>query len=363
MIIVIKIGSSSLTKAGKLFTPAIEKLCHEIAQAKKAGHAPVLVSSGATALGRTIFASAQVRMAEPAMSRAFGSAGQVALISAYERHLARHDSVAAQVLLAPTDFWIRKRYLRSRGTLHRLLELGAVPIINENDALADNDISFGDNDRLAALVAHLLKAEKLLLLTDTDGIYSSDPSVNPEASLIAKVEGIDHTLEQMATGSRSGVGRGGMSSKVAAAKIASWSGVETVIAKAARKNVVADAIAGKADIGTTVAPELRSISARKLWIAFAQQPSGRVVVDVGARKAVERRNSSLLAAGVVGASGSFAIDSIVDIADSDGTVFARGVTRWSQQQIDDHLGKKTSEIPDEISDEIIHKDDLALLPQ
>ena len=200
------------------------------------------------------------------------------------------------MLLAPLDFVERRQYLQARGTLLRLLELGVVPVVNENDAIADDEIRFGDNDRIAALVAHLIGAELLVLLTDTPGLLSADPRLDPSASLIEEIVEIDKGLEAMAGGPGSVGGSGGMASKVAAAKIAAWSGVRTVIAAAERPDVLADAVAGTPGVGTVVLPHDRDLPARKLWIAFAVGSAGTVVVDAG-RPARARAGRRLAAAG------------------------------------------------------------------
>ena len=217
--------------------------------------------------------------------------GQHRLMAAWDAAFSAHGLVPGQVLLAPLDFGHRQQYLHARQTLERLLALGVVvPVVNENDAVADDEIRFGDNDRLAALVAHLLRAELMVLLTDTAGILTADPRVDRGASLIEEILEIDASLERVATASGSERGSGGMASKLAAAKIAAWSGVRAVIASAEREGVLADALAGAPGFGTVVRPHDRRLPARKLWIAFALPSTGTVVVDAGAREAlVDRR--------------------------------------------------------------------------
>ena len=203
----------------------------------------------------------------------------------YDDALAQSGLTAGQVLLAPRDFMIRQQYLYARGTLERLLELGVVPVINENDAIADDEIRFGDNDRLSALVAHLLGADLLVLLTDTPGLLTADPRLDQSASLIEEIVEVDQEIEALAGATGSGRGSGGMASKVTAAKIAAWSGVRAVIADARRPGVMAGAVAGEA-VGTVVQPREKRLASRKLWIAFAVGASGTVVVDAGARRAL-----------------------------------------------------------------------------
>ncbi len=242
----------------------------------------------------------------------------------YNEALAAHDLVAGQVLLAPLDFVDRRQYLHARGTLERLLELGVVPVVNENDAIADDEIRFGDNDRIAALVAHLVGADTLVLLTDTPGLLTADPRLDSSASLIEEIVEVDHALEQLAGGAGSARGSGGMSTKVAAAKIAAWSGVRTVIADAGRPDVLFDAVGGVAGVGTVVLPHDRNLPARKLWIAFAVGSQGTITVDEGARAALLRGGTSLLAAGVTGVTGDFDADDAVELSGPDGDGLRQG---------------------------------------
>jgi glutamate 5-kinase len=266
------------------------------------------------------------------------------------------------VLIAPLDFMERRQYLQARGTLRRLLELGVVPVVNENDAVADDEIRFGDNDRLAALVAHLVDADVLVLLTDTAGVLTADPRIDAEASLIEEIVQVDQQLEALAGGAGSVRGSGGMASKLAAAKIAAWSGVRTVIAAAQRDDVLADAVAGIAGVGTTVLPHDRDLPARKLWIAFAVGSAGTLIVDHGARLALERGGTSLLAAGVVDARGDFDEDDAVEIATPDGHVFAKGLVKLDAATTKKCAGLRSSELPDDVPRHVVHSDDLVVLP-
>jgi glutamate 5-kinase len=237
------------------------------------------------------------------------------------------DVVAGQVLLAPLDFTVRRQYLHARSTLERMLELGVLPIVNENDAVADEEIRYGDNDRIAALVAQLLGAETLVLLTDAAGLFTADPRLDETASLIEEIVEIDRDLEAAAGGSGSNRGSGGMATKIAAAKIAAWSGVRTIIAAAERADVLDHALAGVPGVGTVVQPRSHGISARKVWIAFAVGSSGRLHVDDGARRALIERNSSLLAAGVTKVEGDFDAGDAVEVLDLQGRVIAKGLAR------------------------------------
>jgi glutamate 5-kinase len=283
-------------------------------------------------------------------------------MATWDAAFASHGVVPGQVLLAPLDFVHRQQYLHARQTLERLLELGVVPVVNENDAVADDEIRFGDNDRLAALVAHLLAADLLVLLTDTPGLFTRDPRLDAGASLIEEVREVDASLEQLATAGGSERGSGGMASKLAAAKMAAWSGVRAVIAAASRADVVAGAIAGAPGIGTVVHPRERRLPARKLWIAFALAPAGTIMVDDGARAALVDRGRSLLPAGVVGVRGAWDAGAAVEVATLGHGVFAKGLARHPSAVVAQWAGARTSELPDDVEPEVVHRDDLVVLP-
>jgi glutamate 5-kinase len=267
------------------------------------------------------------------------------------------------VLLAPTDFMLRRRYLKSRGTIHALLDFGVVPVINENDAIADDEIRFGDNDRLGALVAHLVEAHTLVLLTDTAGLFTADPRIDQNASLIEEIVAIDHELEQAAGGPGSSQSTGGMASKLAAAKIATWSGVETVIASARRVDVLPDAVARTPGVGTVFRARDRRLGARKLWVAFALPASGRITVDAGARRALEQRQGSLLPAGITGVTGDFDAESAVEVVDDTGEIFAKGQVGWTSTEVAEFGGRRTGELPEHLPTAVIHRDHLVILPR
>jgi glutamate 5-kinase len=363
MIIVVKIGTSSITdNHGEVDVTAIEKRCTEVAGLRGAGHRVVVVTSGAITAGLPALGLHGKRPTDLATLQAVSAVGQGRLIRTYDDILGRHALVGGQVLLAPLDFVHRSQYLHARQTLTRLLELGVVPIVNENDAVADDEIRFGDNDRLAALVAHLVHADLLVLLTDTPGMFTADPRLDEEASLIEEIVEVDHALEQAAGGSVTAAGSGGMASKLAAAKIASWSGVRAVIAKADRPGVLADALAGAAGVGTVVRPHDRRLPARKLWIAFAVGASGTIVVDDGARTALTERGGSLLPAGVIDVEGSFVAEDAVEIAGADGRVFAKGLSAHPAARVKEWRGKRTGDLPADAVHEIVHRDDMVVLP-
>jgi glutamate 5-kinase len=360
--VVVKIGSSSVTTgSGRVDTDAIEKLAAEVAGARAAGDRLVVVTSGAIAAGWTTLAPDQPRPSDPATLQAVAAVGQHLLMQVWSHALQRHGLTAGQVLLAPLDFVHRSQYLHARQTLARLLELGVVPVVNENDAVADEEIRFGDNDRLAALVAHLVGAQLLVLLTDTAGLLTEDPRHTSGGSLIEEVVEIDHELERIAGGPRSAVGSGGMGSKLAAAKIAVWSGVEAVIADASRPGVLAAVIGAAPGVGTRFRPHERRLPARKLWIAFAVGASGTIVVDAGARRALVERGRSLLSAGVRSVRGGFVVEDAVEIVGPDGAVFAKGLVRLSSSEVARWAGRRSDELPEDVSPEVVHRDDMVVL--
>ena len=243
----------------------------------------------------------------------------------------------------------------------KLIDLGVIPVVNENDAIADDEIRFGDNDRIAALVAHLVEADLLVLLTDTSGLFTADPRMDSEASLIEEIIEIDQEMERYAGGTTSDRGSGGMASKLAAAKIASWSGVRTVIADASRSEILKDACNEVHGIGTVVHPRDIRLNARKLWIAFAVGSAGQIMVDNGARKALEGR-ASLLPTGVVKGIGDFEVGDAVEVIDEDSKIFAKGIVRQDSENVTANAGLKTSQLPEGVSHEVIHTDDLVILP-
>ena len=362
MIVIAKIGTSSVTASdGSVDTEAVGKLCAEVAGLRGDGHTVVVVTSGAVTAGVAAVAPLGEYPTDPMTLQALSAIGQPRLMRVYEDALASHGLLAGQVLLAPLDFAHRQRYLHARATFTRLLELGVVPIVNENDAIADDEIRFGDNDRLAALVAHLLRADVLVLLTDTAGLLSADPRHSAEATLIEEVTEIDRELEDLAGGAASWMSRGGMSSKLAAAKMAVWSGSQVVIAAARRPGVLADAVAGTPGVGTIFLPQRRALGARKLWIAFALRPAGRIVVDDGARRAVVERGKSLLPAGVTAVEGDFEADDAVEIVSSDRMMFAKGIARLGSSRAKEWVGLRTAELAEDLPHEVVHRDDLVVL--
>jgi glutamate 5-kinase len=360
--LVVKVGSSTVTTPdGRVDADVVGRLCDEIARVRASGCPVVVVTSGAIAAGWSALGKGGERPGDLAVLQAVSAVGQHRLLRTWDEGLGRHGLLAGQVLLAPLDFVHRQQYLHARATLSHLLELGVVPVVNENDAVADEEIRFGDNDRLGALVAHLVGAGRLVLLTDTVGLLTADPRLGAEASLIEEVVEIDHRLEQVAGGPGTVVGSGGMASKLAAAKIATWSGIEVVIADGKRRGVLAAVLAGEAGAGTVFRARPRRLPARKLWIAFAVGSSGTLSVDEGARRAVAEDGRSLLPAGVLSVSGRFAPDEAVEIAGPDGAVFAKGLVRLPSRRAGEWVGRRSDQLPDDLAREVVHRDDLVVL--
>ena len=361
MRVIVKVGTSSITDArGEIDRAALRKLCTEVAAARAAGHVVALVCSGAIAAGMPALGLDR-RPTDIRTLQAIAAVGQPRLAAELGALLGEHDLVAGQILLDPYDFGQRTQYLHARATLERLFELGVVPIVNENDTVADDEIRYGDNDRLAALVANLVSADLLVLLTDTAGLFTADPRLDQGASLIEEITAVDDALEAVAGGRGTERGSGGMASKLAAAKIASWSGVRAVIAAADEPDVLAGALAGDA-VGTLVLPHAERLSSRKLWIAFARHASGRIVVDDGARRALVSQGRSLLAAGVREVRGTFEVDDAVEVLGPDGHAFAKGLVRYTSAALEAAAGRRSSELGDGAPQEVVHRDDLVVLP-
>lgn len=361
MRVVAKIGTASITDdGGAIDALALAKLADEVAALRRDGHEVIVVSSGAVAAGVAAMGMSS-RPTDMQTLQAISAAGQSRLVEAYNRELARHGLVGAQVLLDPHDFVDRRQYLHARSTIDRLLELGCVPVVNENDAVANDELRYGDNDRLAALLANSVHADVLVLLTDMDGVYTADPRRDPGATLIPLVRVGDPLLAVSVGAGGSGRGSGGMASKLTAARMASWSGLRSVIARASRPDVLAGAVSSEL-VGTTFEAHERSLSARKLWIAFASEVAGSIEVDDGAARALVERSTSLLPAGVTAARGSFLEGDTVDIIDTRGSVLARGLAALDADVVRAVVGLRTGDLPAGVNHEAVHRDDLVVLP-
>lgn len=357
---VVKVGSSSITTpSGELDQGAINALAAQVVLVRERGGEVVLVSSGAIAAGLGPLGLADARPRDAETLQAVSAVGQSRLMAAWDQAFAGHGVLAGQVLLAPLDFGHRAQYVHARQTIERLLSLGVVPVVNENDAVADDEIRFGDNDRLAALVANLVEADLLVLLSDIEGLFTADPRRDSDAALISEVAELDELVGRVEVGGPGTErGSGGMVSKLAAVRIATTGGREAVIASAARPGVLADALAGVPDVGTRFRATERPLSARKLWIAFALPSAGSLVVDLGASVAVTQRGSSLLPAGITQVRGEFEAGDAVEVRGPDGALLAKGIVRWSSGELRRRAGQRSG---GEGPPEAIHRDDLVVL--
>ena len=362
--IVIKVGSSILASVERgLHHEVFSHLAKEISELKRQGYEIILVSSGAIAAGMEKLGY-KGRPQSITQKQATAAVGQSRLMNIYEDYFSRHQQMVAQILLTPDDLSHRRRFLNARNTLLTLLELGIIPIINENDTVVVDEIKFGDNDNLSALVTNLIEVDLLIILTDIDGLCDSDPRLNPNAKCIPLVEDIDMDMKGM-IGDTQGEWRvGGMVSKIQAAQKASRSGVPTVIARGTKEGVLHQIIKGK-EIGTLVLPKKVTLSSRKHWIAFNLKPKGDVVVDEGAKKAILQKGKSLLPSGVVKVRGLFDRGDSVSCLGPRGKEFARGLVNYSAQELERIKGLKSDQIEKllgyKYSDEVIHRDDLVVL--
>jgi glutamate 5-kinase len=357
--VVVKVGSTSLTSAaGGIDDVRVAALADALASARERRLEVVLVSSGAIAAGLAPL-GLSTRPRDLARQQAAASVGQGLLMHRYTDAFARHDVRVGQVLLTVDDVTRRGHYRNAYRTFAKLLELGVLPIVNENDTVATTEIRFGDNDRLAALVAHLVHADALALLSDVDGVYDRDPR-RAGARRVSVVHGASD-LEGVRAGRGGALGSGGMASKLDAARIATGAGIPAVVARA---DQVAEVLAGK-DAGTWFAPTGRRRSTRQLWLAHATEPKGQLVLDDGAVRAVTTRGTSLLPAGVTAVSGSFEAGEPVDLVSEDGVVVARGLVNYDAAEIPALLGRSTRDLAAELGDgyerELVHRDDLVLI--
>ncbi|MCB8956361.1 MAG: glutamate 5-kinase [Nocardioides sp.] len=359
--VVVKVGSSSLTTAAGGIDPArVRDLVDELAKLRAGGTEVVLVSSGAIAAGLAPLGLKR-RPKALAAQQAAASVGQGLLVHRYTEELARHGVIAGQVLLTVDDVTRRSHYRNAYQTFAKLLDLGVLPIVNENDTVATTEIRFGDNDRLAALVAHLVHADLLVLLSDVDGLYDADPT-HPESSLLPEVVSVDDLgAVRIGKAGAAGVGTGGMQTKIDAARIATGAGIPVVLTSADRAGA---ALAGER-VGTLFHPTGRRRPTRLLWLAHATEPQGTLVLDSGAVRAVVERRASLLAAGITGVEGRFHAGEPVDLVAPDGTPVARGLVNFDADEIPALLGRSSHDLKRELGAEyereVVHRDDLVLL--
>ena len=347
--VVVKLGTGVLTDSRKLIDPAqLEQIVAQVAALRQAGKEVVLVTSGAVGAGMGALGY-ESRPTDLAEKQACAAVGQSRLMAAYDKLFAAHGLNVAQVLLTHDDLEHHERHLNARNTLVTLLGRGVVPIINENDAVSFTEIKFGDNDTLSALVASLLPADLLVILTTVDGVIENFGRKNPKT--ISVIEQIDSGLEKIAGGTDSATAVGGMKSKIEAAKIVVRSGIPLVIASGKKKNALAKILGGE-DEGTLFVAQPNKLQGRKRWIAFFHHPQGALFVDDGAKLALREKGKSLLPPGVARCEGEFAADDVVRICDLNGTEFARGIARFGAAAV------RERKLPKE---ELVHRDDLVIL--
>ena len=362
--IVVKVGSSILaSRDAGLHRTVFSHLAKEISTLKHQGYEIILVSSGAIAAGMEKL-GLQTRPQTITQKQAAAAVGQSVLMSVYDSYFSRHQQTVAQVLLTHDDLSHRKRFINARNTLLALLKLGIIPIINENDTVAVDEIKVGDNDNLSALISNLVEADLLIILTDIDGLCDSDPRYNPGAKCIPLIEDVDTGMEGINCGPAGRWCVGGMVTKIEAARKASRFGIPTMIARGTKEGILQQVLGGK-EIGTLILPKARGLSSRKGWIAFHLKTKGEVVVDEGAKRAISLKGKSLLPSGVVKVSGTFDRGDAVACVGPRGKEFARGIVNYSIYELEKIKGLRTQQIEKVLgfkySDEVIHRDDLVVL--
>jgi glutamate 5-kinase len=362
--VVVKVGTNVLARPDGTLDPArFQSLADQIHRLRASGRKVCLVSSGAigAGVGRLTLGK---RPTDLRQLQACAAVGQPFLMRAWEDCLAQHGISTAQLLLTASDFDSRTRYLNIRNTIVTLFEWDAVPIINENDTVSVAEIKFGDNDHLAAMVTNMLQAPLLVLLSVVDGLFTADPTVDPSAQPIRTVESIDGHIMDRAQASKSALGSGGMRSKLRAARLVTIAG-ESVILASGHREAVLDAIFRGEAIGTLFLPHSSTLPAWKRWLGYTARPSGKLIVDAGARSAVQHQGRSLLAIGIVAVSGSFGKGDVVSICDPDGVEFARGLTNYPAAAVDKVRGVRTEQIREVLGtcpyEEVVHRDNLVVI--
>ena len=362
--IVVKVGTRVLTRDdGQLDGERIAQLAAQLHAVVASGRKVVLVSSGAVGAGMGRL-GLQTRPSDLARLQAVAAIGQSLLVEAYERSLWTHGHHAAQVLLTAEDLEHRTRYLNARNTLFTLLEFGAIPIINENDTVSVDELltTFGDNDRLAAIVTNLLRAPLLVLLSDVEGLYDGDPAV-AGSRVIPTVERLNRSIFALACDRSGGVSKGGMASKLEAARLTTTAGENVIIACGRTPDILSKIVAGEV-VGTLFLAQGQTLGARKRWIGFTVKPRGRLLLDAGARQAVEQKGRSLLAIGVSAVEGQFHKGDVVALRGPDGVEFARGLTNYGDEDLQQIKGLRTGQIAAALGhcpyDEVIHRDNMVL---
>lgn len=368
--LVIKIGTSSLTEpsSGDIHISAIASLVEVVVKLRQVGHRVVLVSSGAVGIGCARLGIKE-KPSKISLKQAIAAVGQGRLMGIYDDFFGLFNQPVAQVLLTRANLIQRQHYINVYSTFQELLELGVVPIVNENDTVAVEELKFGDNDTLSALVASIIEADWLFLLTDVDRLYSANPRLDPDAIPILTVNhqdlwNLDIDTNSGGTNAQNQWGTGGMATKLSAAKIAAIAGVKTVICKGSEPNSIPKILAGE-NLGTQFEPQPRTVNARKRWIAYAMIPVGKLLLDEGAVNAVLTKGRSLLPAGIIDVFGSFEAQQAISLCDRTGKELARGLTNYSSTEIQQIQGQQSEHISQilgfEGSDTIVHRDNLVLM--
>lgn len=360
--IVIKIGSGVISNGDSLDLARIATICDDVHKLRQRGYEIILVSSGAVAAGKADLGIIGKPQTIP-LKQAAAAIGQSRLMRAYTDAFRQHSLTTAQILLTRDDLANRRRYLNARNTLMALLDYSIVPIINENDTVVVDELRFGDNDNLSAMTTNLIEAQLLVILSDVDGLYNSDPRRNPDARLISEVERLTPEIEAMAGSDDTELGTGGMRTKLKAAKRATLYGAGTAIINGREPHNLLNLFDGH-DLGTYFLPARDPMAARKHWIAFTKKPKGKLILDNGAQKAVVERGTSLLPSGIRRLDGNFERGDAVRLCDLDGIEFAKGVTNYNSAELSRIIGKKSKEIESilgyQYGDEIVHRDNLVI---
>ncbi len=360
--IVIKLGSGILTADNGLNLDVISSISNQISNIIDSGIEVIMVSSGAVASGMKKMNMLEKPATTPG-KQASAAIGQAGLILEYEKAFNRNNRKVAQILLTQNDLLNKKRYLNARNTLNTLIAWKVIPIINENDTVATDELKFGDNDNLSAMIALLLNADVLINLTDIDGLYNKDPRTNPDAELLPLLTTIGKSVEKLASSIPGAVGTGGMLSKIKAARKSTLAGIPMFIGSGKDPSIIPDLFAGK-EKGTFFAPKKSKMESRKRWIAFNAKPEGKLVLDDGAKSAIISNGTSLLPSGILKVTGDFKIGATVKCVDRKNNLIATGLVNYTSIQINDIKGQKSSEIEHILGfkndDEVIHRDNLAV---
>lgn len=362
--VVLKVGSSVLTSKNHGIDKAVfENLAREITGLRNDGYEIVMISSGAIASGMQKLGITKKPSSIP-QKQAIAAVGQSTLMGSYEEAFSLYNQKVAQVLLTHDDMKNRQRFLNARNTLYTLIDYGVIPIINENDSVAVDEIKFGDNDNLAALTTNLVNGDILIILTDIDGLYSCDPKTNQDTCFINIIENVNALSKVTVGDTTSPLGTGGMAAKLDATRKVVISGIPTIIANGKCKGIVTKIFSGD-EVGTLFLPTKNKLKSRKHWIAFTLRSKGKIIVDEGAKKAITSGGKSLLPSGIIQIEGNFEVGALVSCVGETSKEFARGLTNYSSKEIEEIKGKKSSEIESILGyryfDEIIHRDDLVVL--